>query len=279
MITLMDLGFQYSRGRTVFSGLNLDIPAGRSVGILGANGVGKTTLIKLLAGLVSPSQGSLRVLEHDPRLRNPALFEKLFVVPEESELPPMIANAYVAQFSKFYPSFDNSRLQTLTNQFDVDTTKRLTEMSLGQKKKFLVAFAMATNCPLILMDEPTNGLDIPAKAQFRDMVIQHQSEEQTFLICTHQVRDLDSIIDSVVMMNEEHAHWFDLGVLPDRISQTNNPTDEDTVLHQELRMGANVAITAGANDFATDIDLELLFNTFHNNYDGLINAIGKESAQ
>ena len=278
MITLSDLGFTYARKSTVFSGLSLSIPAGRSVGVLGANGAGKTTLIKLLAGLVSPSQGSLNVLGFTPRDRDALFYQSLFVVPEESELPPMTGDNYVAKFSVFYPTFNHEQFKHLVSQFDVNSAKRLPEMSLGQKKKFLVAFAMATGCQLILMDEPTNGLDIPAKAQFRDMVVKHQSDEQTFLICTHQVRDLESIIDSVVMMNEQHAHWFDLGTLPDLISQVTNPTNDQTVLYSELRMGSQLAIVKGGRPQATDIDLELLFNTFHNNYDGLISAITKEAA-
>ncbi len=277
MITLSKLGFTYARKSTVFSGLSLSIPAGRSVGILGANGAGKTTLIKLLAGLVSPSHGSLTVMGFTPRERKADFYENLFVVAEEAELPAMIGDAYVARFSVFYPKFDHDQFKTLAAQFEIRTDKRLTEMSLGQKKKFSVAFAMSTGCQLILMDEPTNGLDIPAKAQFRDMIIQHQSEDQTFLICTHQVRDLESIIDSVVMMNEQHAHWFDLGLLPDKISQVSNPSNSEPVLYSELRMGSQLSIVEGGRQQATDIDLELLFNTFHNNYDGLVRAISKES--
>ncbi len=278
MITLSDLGFTYSRKSTVFTGLTLNIPAGRSVGVLGANGAGKTTLIKLLAGLVSPIQGEVSVLGFNPRQRQAEFYQNLFIVPEESELPPITGIAYLKLYSVFYPNFDHNRFSHLTDQFDVDTSKRLTEMSLGQKKKFLVAFAMSTGCQLILMDEPTNGLDIPAKAQFRDMVIQHQSDEQTFLICTHQVRDLDSIIDSVVMMNETHAHWFDLGELPEKISQVSHRSEEDVVLYSEQRMGNQLSIVVGGQPHATDIDLELLFNTFHNNYDGLIQAIAKDAA-
>ena len=277
MITISELGFTYARKSTVFSGLSLSIPAGRSVGVLGANGVGKTTLIKLLAGLVSPSQGALTILGFTPRERSAEFYQNLFVVPEESELPPISGDAYVARFSVFYSTFDAQQFKTLANQFDINCEKRLTEMSLGQKKKFLVAFAIATRCKVILMDEPTNGLDIPAKAQFRNMVVQHQTDEQTFLICTHQVRDLESIIDSVVMMNEQHAHWFDLGDLPDKISQVVNPAHGTNILHSEQRMGTQLAIIEGGQAQATDIDLELLFNTFHTNYDGLINAISKEA--
>jgi ABC-2 type transport system ATP-binding protein len=240
--------------------------------------VGKTTLIKLLAGLITPTGGELSILGFTPRERSAEFYQHLFVVPEEHELPPMKGTAYVEQFSAFYPLFDHKRFNELAMQFEIDASKKLTEMSLGQKKKFTVAFAMSSGCRLILMDEPTNGLDIPAKAQFRDMVVKHQSDEQTFLICTHQVRDLDSIIDSVVMMNEEHAHWFDLSTLPERISQVTAVEDPNSVLYSEQRMGHQLAIVEGGLPQATDIDLELLFNTFHTNYDGLIAAVNKEAS-
>jgi ABC-2 type transport system ATP-binding protein len=277
MINLNNLGFKYGKKSTVFSGLSLSIPQGRSVGVLGANGVGKTTLIKLIAGLVSQTDGDLSVLGFTPRDRETDFYKNLYVVPEESELPPMKAAHYVDQFSVFYPQFDHQRFHDLAGHFKTDVQKKLNEMSLGQKKKFIIAFAMSTGCQLVLMDEPTNGLDIPAKAQFRDIVVKHQSDEQTFLICTHQVRDLDSIIDSVVMMNDQHAHWFDLSQLPDKISQVNTVTNPEAVLYSETRMGTELAIIEGGLPQATDIDLEMLFNTFHTNYEGLIAAVNKEA--
>jgi ABC-2 type transport system ATP-binding protein len=246
------------------------------VGILGANGVGKTTLIKLLAGMLTPSQGSASVFDRNPRKRETELLKNLFVVPEETELPAMSGTNYVKRFSVFYPDFNLDQFNGLAAQFNIDVQNKLTEMSLGQKKKFLLAFAIATNCALVLMDEPTNGLDIPSKAQFRNAIIEHQSDTQTFLICTHQVRDLESIIDSVVMMNVEHAHWFDLSTLPDFISQTSDPVDPAIALYSEQRMGLTLSVVPGGSEHATDIDLEMLFNTFHQNYEGLINAVSQE---
>jgi len=278
MIQLNELGFDYGAKSPVFQGLTLNIPAGRSVGVLGANGVGKTTLIKIISGMLTPTQGSANVLNFTPRKREIALYQNLYVVPEESELPPITGRRYIKQFSVFYPNFDQTRCEMLLNKFDVDADKKLTAMSLGQKKKFSVAFALSSGCQLILMDEPTNGLDIPSKALFRDIVIEHQTEDQTLLICTHQVRDLESIIDSVVMMNEQKAHWFDLGELPNKLSQVFGPVDESTVLHSELRMGGSISLVEGGLPQPTDIDLELLFNTFHNNYQGLMTVVNKDGA-
>ncbi|WP_320825595.1 ABC transporter ATP-binding protein [Reinekea sp.] len=276
MIQLTNLGFEYGAKAAVFNGLSLTIPAGRSVGILGANGVGKTTLIKLLSGLISPTEGEVSVLEFNPRRRETALYQDLYLVPEESQLPAISALAYIKRFSVFYPKFDHPQCTQLLAKFSVDGSKKLTALSLGQKKKFIIAFALSTGARVILMDEPTNGLDIPSKALFRDTVIAHQTEEQTLLICTHQVRDLESIIDSVVMMNEGSAHWFDLAELPNRISQVYGPVNSGTVLHSELRLGSPVSLVAGGHEQPTDIDLEMLFNTFHQNYSGLMAAVAQE---
>jgi len=276
MIQLSNLGFEYGAKAAVFRGLNLTIPAGRSVGILGANGVGKTTLIKLLAGLLSPTEGAVAVLERTPRRRETALYQNLYLVPEENALPAISAVAYIKRFSVFYPKFDHRQCTELLARLSVDDGKKLTALSLGQRKKFIIAFALSTGAQVLLMDEPTNGLDIPSKALFRESVIAHQTAEQTVLICTHQVRDLESIIDSVVMMNQGSAHWFDLAELPNYISQVQGPVTSGTVLHSELRLGSPVSLVAGGHEQPTEIDLELLFNAFDQNYSGLMAAVAQE---
>ncbi|WP_411744823.1 ATP-binding cassette domain-containing protein [Reinekea sp.] len=273
MIQLAQLGFDYGPKAVVFNGLTLNIPQGRSVGVLGANGVGKTTLIKLISGMVSPTQGSVSVLGSNPRLRPLALYQQMYVVPEESTLPSISALKYIQSFSVFYPAFNHALCTKMLEQFSVDLHKSLQKMSLGQKKKFIVSFALATGCQLILMDEPTNGLDIPSKALFREIVIEHQREDQTLLICTHQVKDLESIIDSVVMMNEAHALWIDLGELPRFVSQVSGAQSDTQVLYSEKRLGADISLIKGTTQQPTDIDLEILFNTFHTNYSGLNDAI------
>jgi len=276
MIQLTQLGFHYNAKTRVFKGLNLDISEGRCVGVLGANGVGKTTLLKLISGLAQPSEGDIKVLGMTPRERSTALYQQLFLVPEEIDLPPISGSAFLKQFSVFYPHFDMALCQSMLSKFDVDASKVLTEMSLGQKKKFMVAVALSSGCKLILMDEPTNGLDIPSKARFRDIVVAHQADDQTVLICTHQVKDLEAIIDSVVLMNDSSAHWFDLGELPNKISQVVGSTNGAEALHTETRLGSQVSLVSGASSQPTDIDLELLFNTFHNNYGGLMSAINED---
>jgi len=286
MVTIDSLSFAYSSGikrtQSVFNNLSMNIQQGRSVGILGANGVGKSTLLRLIAGTLTPAfasnTGTLRVLNHAPRDRALSLMQQMFIVPEAFELPDISGHRYASQLSSFYPLFDQPLFSSLLERFELDRQNILSEMSFGQKKKFLVAFALATRCPLILMDEPTNGMDIPSKSAFRDAVIQTQTDNQTILISTHQVRDLESIIDSVVLMNNAQSTWVDLNRLTESISQIQGESQDD-VLYSESRLGTQVSLVAAALNNHIDIDLELLFNAFHYNSDGLLAAIESSSQQ
>lgn len=284
MIRVKSLDFEYKSGlrnkQPVLNNLSLEIPGGRNVGILGANGVGKSTLLRILSGTLSPTfndeSGELTALSHQPRERSLAYLQQLFIVPEEFELPDIKGSRYADLMSRFYPKFDKALFDHLLTSFELNSQSLLTEISFGQKKKFLVAFALATRCNLILMDEPTNGMDIPSKSAFRDAVIQNQTDEQTFIISTHQVRDLESIIDSVVLMNNHQSTWVDLITLSDFVSQISGDTQGQKVLHSENRLGSPLSLVAKRNDHPTEIDLELFFNTFHYNSTGLLDAISSK---
>jgi len=285
MINIDSLNFSYvsgiRRSQPVLNNLSMDIPPGRSVGVLGANGVGKSTLLRLIAGTLTPDfasdRGTFQVLNHFPRDRSLDFLQQIFIVPESFELPDISGHWYADRLCGFYPLFDAELFSDLLQRFELDHHHILSEMSFGQKKKFLVAFALATRCPLILMDEPTNGMDIPSKSAFRDAVIETQRDDQTILISTHQVRDLESIIDSVVLMNNDVSSWVDLNLLYQSISQVNGDS-ELPILYSETRLGSPVSLVAAALDNHTDIDLELLFNAFHYNSDGLLNAIQSTEA-
>lgn len=277
MLSLQELTFQYRRQAPVFSGLNLHLPAGRSVGILGANGVGKSTLLKLVTGLLAPSAGKINALGFTPRDRNPELFGQLYFIPEMADLPPMKGSAYVREFGVFYPNFDAEQAHSLAEAFAVPMDRSLQTLSLGQKKKFMVAFALATNAKLIVMDEPTNGLDIPAKSLFREQVIRSLSDEQTLLISTHQVRDLDTLIDSVVLMNTTDVRFVDLSLVPDALSIQRGPLEEDQhAIYQETRLGALHSLVKQPDPRGAEMDLEILFNAFHSAPNELLEALASQ---
>lgn len=200
MIHLHDVGFAYRKQKPLFDHLDLTLGAGTICGLLGANGAGKSTLLKLLAGLSFPQAGECLVLGHEPRRRSPAFLADVFLLPEELFLPSVTALAYAERFGCLYPRFDHAVLAKLLNDFALPPDQLLTSLSHGQKKKFALAFGLATGASLFIMDEPTNGLDIPGKQEFRRALINHFSPERSFIISTHQVHDLQGLIDSVMII-------------------------------------------------------------------------------
>ena len=202
MIEINKLSFGYKNLPRLFADLNLQFAAGSICGLLGKNGVGKTTLLKIIAGLLFPNYGDCHVLGHKPQQRLPQFLQEIYFIPEEFYVPAVTGDTYVHLYAPFYKNFDNKILHNALNEFDLPSNKKLTTLSYGQKKKFLVAFALATNCKLLLLDEPTNGLDIPSKSQFRKLLAAMLTTDKSFIIATHQVRDLESLIDTVVILDE-----------------------------------------------------------------------------
>jgi ABC-2 type transport system ATP-binding protein len=201
MITTKQLGFSYTRKRApLFEGLDLELPAGTICGMLGANGAGKSTLLKMLAGLIFPQKGTCEVLGHTPRERLPSFLADIYLLPEEIYVPGLSAETYAALYGSLYPRFDRAQFYALLAEFMLPIDRKADTLSLGQKKKFLLAFGIATNTRLLIMDEPTNGLDIPGKSQFRKVLINHFDPARSFIISTHQVHDLESLIDSVIVI-------------------------------------------------------------------------------
>lgn len=202
MIEINNLYFKYKSAKELFTDLNLQLKAGSVYGLLGKNGAGKTTLLKLIAGMLFPESGICRVLGFTPQHRLPQFLQEIYFIPEEFYVPPITAKTYVNLYAPFYTNFDNKIFQDAMNEFDLPTNKELTTLSYGQKKKFLVVFGLAANCKLLLLDEPTNGLDIPSKSQFRKLLASTLTEDKAFIIATHQVRDLETLIDTVVILDD-----------------------------------------------------------------------------
>ncbi|RYF13812.1 MAG: ABC transporter ATP-binding protein, partial [Flavobacteriales bacterium] len=202
MITINNLNFGYHKKKLLFKDLSMQLSAGHIYGLLGKNGAGKSTLLKNLAGLVYAQSGSLDVLGFNPSKRQPALLNQICFIPEEFYLPAVKIDAYVKANAGFYPNFDHSYFASLLAEFDIPAGQKLIDMSYGQKKKLIIAFGLATQAKFIIMDEPTNGLDIPSKTQFRKIMASALTEDRCIIISTHQVRDLDNLIDTVIMLDE-----------------------------------------------------------------------------
>ncbi len=202
MLNIEKLLFDYEGSDPLFAGLSLDVEAGKIYGLLGKNGVGKTTLLKLMTGLLFPHSGSCKMLNTDTRLRLPEILQEIYFIAEEFYVPNVTAEEYIKYYAPFYPNFDPEIFAHAAGEFELLPKKKLTKLSYGQKKKFLVAFGLAANCKLLLLDEPTNGLDIPSKSQFRKLLASSLTEDKTIVIATHQVRDLEQLIDTVVILED-----------------------------------------------------------------------------
>jgi ABC-2 type transport system ATP-binding protein len=261
MIHLENLGFQYGRrGKPLFSNLNLSLPAGTFCGLLGANGAGKSTLLRLIAGLSFPQAGQCRVLGHEPRRRDPEFLADVFLLPEEFELPAIVAASYERRFGSLYPGFDGVVFSRLLDELQIPRQQKLDTLSQGQKKKFLLAFGLATQARLLILDEPTNGLDIPAKSQFRRLLIDHYRPERSFLISTHQAHDLQGLIDSVmVLAHGEILLHETVETLESQLQITVEPMQPIDALYAERSLEGFKVIRRSDGVQESRLDLELMF--------------------
>ncbi len=201
MVSVSNLHFSYGQ-KNVFNGLNLSLEAGYIYGLLGKNGTGKSTLLRSMAGLLFPQKGSIDILGFNPSLRKPGFLQQLFLVPEEFYLPDISLEKLLKYQAAFYPKFNYRQFEKYIHEFEIPRANTLQEMSYGQKKKVLISFCLATNSALMLLDEPTNGLDIVSKSQFRKIIAGALDENKCIIISTHQVKDLESLIDRVTVIDE-----------------------------------------------------------------------------
>ena len=243
--------------------VTLHFPAGRIVGLLGKNGTGKSTLLYLMAGLLRPQQGEVRFEQRPVCHRTPAVLAELFVVPEHIELPSMKLSRYVSLHRDFYPHFSDELLFENLRQFDLSPDVNFSALSTGQLKKAYISFALATRTRLLLMDEPTNGLDIPSKAQFRRAIAANMDEERTVIISTHQVHDVENLVDHIVMLKEHQVglniDLDELGRLL-RFEQRAYGEDLSDVLYAENSLAGMAVIVPNREETASQVNLELLFN-------------------
>ena len=264
MIEVKNLSFSYGKKKqSVFNDFSLTLDKGSVYGLLGKNGTGKSTLLYLMTGLLRPQAGQVLYKGVDVSMRYPLTLQDMFLVPEEFALPSVSLKRYLKLNTPFYPNFSNELLNACLHDFDMNEDIHLGELSMGQKKKAFMCFALATNTSLLVMDEPSNGLDIPSKSQFRKVIASGMTDEKAVIISTHQVRDIDSLLDHVViidgtrvLLNEpvkticEKLYFAEQGM--------NEPTD--TALYVQPSVQGNSVIFPNAHNGETNLNLEVLFN-------------------
>ncbi len=265
MLKLEKLTFSYPRRHEpVVDDFSLDLGEGGIYGLLGPNGAGKSTLLYLISGLLTPKSGRVTIKGIDSSRRLPETLSDIFIVPEELTLPAVRLDAYVKMNAPFYPRFSHEDLQRHLSTFEVNDIARykLSSLSMGQKKKIFMCFALACNTSLLLMDEPTNGLDIPGKAAFRRFIASSASDDRIIVISTHQVRDIDRILDHVIIMNNRSLLLNEtINAITDRLAFLNTSDREliDRALVAQPGIGNAQIIVPNDGSYDTEVNLETLF--------------------
>lgn len=265
MIQVNELTFSYPKSKhNVFEGLNLQLNENRIYGLLGKNGMGKSTLLYLIVGLLKPKKGSVIVDGYTASCRYPEMLQELYIVPEEYDLPNMSFRKYAKIHEDFYPRFSEEVLEKCLSDFEMSSDLDFKQLSMGQKKKVYMSFALATGCHLLLMDEPTNGLDIPSKTLFRKVVAGNMAEDSSLIISTHQVHDVEQLLDHIIILDNSQVivNASTEDITNDYTFGIRQPNEmDDSVLYAEPSIqGNNVIARCQKGDNETTINLELLFN-------------------
>lgn len=263
IMSIKNLAFGYNKKKLLFEDFSLELPKGNVVGLLGKNGAGKSTLLYLMSGLLRPLKGSFVMNGCEVSQRKLTTLSDMFIVPEEFSLPRLTLMQFVRVYSVFYPRFSEQLLESCLKEFGLSKDVQLDKLSMGQKKQVYVCFALATNTSLLLLDEPTNGLDIPSKSQFRKVLASGMTDEKTVVISTHQVKDVDRLLDHVLMI-ERADILLDVSVsdITDKLyfgeQAVSVPTEH--VLYVQPSAQGNSIIRLNTDAEESQLQLELLFN-------------------
>lgn len=263
MITIKDLGFAYGE-KPVLKNISMKLEEGRVYGLLGENGVGKTTLLTLLCGLKKPQAGSIDTDGRNPYDREPSLLSNQYYLSDEVAPMNMKAVDYAKNYGKFWEGFDMDKFMEVMAVLENDPHQKMTHMSFGQLKKTYIAFALACNTKYLYMDEPTNGLDIPSKAQFRKAITKYTREDSVILISTHQVRDLENIIDPIIILDRQDVLLnATLEEITEKLYFDYSSEKIEGALYSEMIPGATVQVCLNQTGEDSKVNMEALFNTVH----------------
>ena len=265
MISINNLAFSYG-SLNVLSNITMTLEEGRIYGLLGENGVGKTTLLTLLAGLKKPQAGSILTDGVDPYKRLPSFLQDQYYLPDEVLPCKMTASSWAKSCGELWPLFDYGKFITIMKEFETDPSAKMNKMSSGQLKKTYISFALSCGAKYLLMDEPTNGLDIPSKTQFRSAITKYTADDSVIVISTHQVRDLENIIDPIIILDRQEVLlnasieeitsrlFFDYG----------NVLNPDS-LYSERLPGGFIQVYPNTEGVESKVNIEALFNAVHSN--------------
>ena len=263
MIKVNNLSFSYGNVPCL-ENISLELEPGKIYGLLGENGVGKTTLLTLLCGLKKPTKGEILTDGVEPIRRLPSFLQDQYYLPDEVAPVNMAAEKWAKDCGTFWPNYSHETFLKAMATFENNPAQKMNAMSAGQLKKTYISFALACGTRYLFLDEPTNGLDIPSKAQFRKVIMTLTADDSTIVISTHQVKDLENIIDPIVILDcrdvllnasvEEISSklFFDYG----------NVLNPDS-LYSEQVPGGFIQVYPNSKGEESKVNVEALFNTVH----------------
>lgn len=272
MIDIKQLTFGYSAHRNVLTDISLSLDGGHIHGLLGCNGIGKSTLLKIICGLMRPTEGSVRVEGIDPSTRDVGLMQQMMIIPEEFSLPSVSLTTYARLTATFYPQFSREQMEYYCREMMVDPGEKLHNMSMGQRKKAYIAFAMACNTRILLLDEPTNGLDIPSKSVFRRLLAGYTDDSRCIVISTHQVNDIDSLLDNIVILDSKGVA-LQAATADICRKLTFGAVDASEALYTERSVVGQVGVAPNTTGEDSRLNLELLFNAVTADRESIARAI------
>ena len=263
MINISNLAFSYGKNE-VLRNISMELKPGRIYGLLGENGVGKTTLLTLLCGLKKTQIGTIETDGQDPWNRQPSLLQDQYYLPDEVAAVNEKARCWAKATGVFWPNFKLDKFESILREFEVKPEQKMNAMSAGQLKKTYIAFALACGTRFLYLDEPTNGLDIPSKAQFRSALMKYTAEDSTIVISTHQVRDLENIIDPIIILDRRDVL---LNATIEQISEKlffdYGTTLHPDALYSEQLPGGFIQVLPNTEKADSKVNIEALFNTVH----------------
>lgn len=263
MINLKDIEFSYGEN-TILQNISMTLKEGRIYGLLGENGVGKTTLLTLICGLKKPGKGQISIDGWNPYDRDPDFLSEQYYLGDDLAAPNMKASDFAANYGSFRTDFSMDIFASIMQEFETDISQKMNCMSYGQLKKTHIAFALACRTKYLFMDEPTNGLDIPSKSQFRKAVMKYTREDSTIVISTHQVRDLENIIDPIIILDSKEV-LLNAGLeeIASRLFFDYSNTPRPDALYCEMIPGGSIQVCMNTDSQESKVNIEALFNTVH----------------
>ena len=260
MIKLTDLSFSYGMHK-VLGNVSMTLEKGKIYGLLGENGVGKSTLLKILSGLLNKQSGECSVFGEVPYERKPSFLQDVFYLPEDFVGENVVVEKYAMQLGVFYPNFSPERFSRIIGEFGVDPSAKFNKLSLGQQKKAIIAVALSLGTKVLLMDEPSNGLDIPSKSLLRRLIAENASDDQLIVISTHQVKDLENLIDPIIIMDKDGVVLnASIEEISSKLSFGIEPKEDKAALYSQRDLRGYVTVRHNEYGIETPVDLESLFN-------------------